>query len=1339
LERFNQIYFEAGMLIDCSKRMKAPKNVQSLPQALLIGLLIFISGATIASAQTSQGSISGEVRDARGALVPKASVVITSLDTGVEFKTLTNGSGFYNVLSLVAGTYRIEVMAKGFQKVVVDKVLVSAAEAVQVNVQLVVGSENVSVTVTSQTDLLSTTSDVSATVDHEVVENLPYPERSSLGAALLVPGANGDSLIPGGIQTENPGIATGAVNPGASIQVGGSVAGTTALLVDGSDVMQASVPRAGLNLSGRIVQETTVITSGLSAKYGRTSAGAIIQQSKGGTSSYHGGITYRHTDPFFNAPPNNGTNIKNNVHENFYGFYVGGPIFLPRIYPRKDKTFFFVGVEPARLRQSVAVRGTFMTPETLAGHFYNSIDILNTSVLKANGYAAALAAPRVGATIGTNGMSSSLYSGELLTPQPSGACPGATTTVGFPCGGSSGANIALNGPLSDCAAVYGVSPNPGATQCVDDMAPQLAGNPFAQFVLSHMPTPPNPGPYMNFDHPDGSYETDGTNAAYSRGVNDTDNRYSIRIDHQFNNSNSVFVRYTVIPIIGVRFFAVDPSNPIGQIPTDASHAHDIAFGYTHILSNDIVNNFHYSLMRNNQQRTAPPATLGTDYAAKYGLTSANSGYGFPSLGTFSTNGINYTIQPGASGSTQLDQNFIVGDDVNWTHGGHLFQFGVDIRWIQSNQYDFSGSTGGKYTFVPAYTSGAKGGGSAVASFIFGIPATFSNTPVPTPAYYRWKYYAGYFQDDWRATPRLTLNLGLRYAVETPRAEKFNNQAFVIPGVTGQTANGSVANAAFCFSGACGTGKGLWPTNYWGLEPRIGISYAATERTTIRASYALTRMPLSGYEASPDPNLNVPGQTISYNSGGINPNAYTDYISNPIATPVSAFAALGGSRGPFFTSTGFTPVFVSQSNAVPYIQTYSLSFQYQPLQKTIVQATYQGTKGTHLVGNFVAQNTPPLSTVISAVQQGLYLGGQKPNMYGIVNPGTTSPIQESAAQSLAPYQSFFNQSLTQIYPRDGILEYNALYLSLNQRATNNVTFIASYAWSKSLDDVPNLNAGTTFASTNISGVQNPFDRRGDYSVSATDQASRFKAGYNAVLPFGINQRFRTGNGFIDRLVGDISTSGITTWADGLPNFVSFGTAGNFYSISPGGGGGFNGYPNCSPSTGAVPYCTTAALPSGYTLRPNIVKGIPLINPNFKKNPYNSLAGPITSFLNPAAFGCFTPQGSTILTCQAPGTPGNPQLGNAPRFLSNARSPRQFTYDMRFVKGFTIKNDYRLNVNVALNDAFNHQVFNGISTHTLAGSTVVSNAGVVGSTESASFGNLIGTNFARIIRVGAEFSF
>jgi outer membrane receptor protein involved in Fe transport len=146
----------------------------------------------------------------------------------------------------------------------------------------------------------------------------------------------------------------------------------------------------------------------------------------------------------------------------------------------------------------------------------------------------------------------------------------------------------------------------------------------------------------------------------------------------------------------------------------------------------------------------------------------------------------------------------------------LFQFGTDIRWIQSNQYDLSGAIGGKYNFLGAQTNNGLTGGAPLATFILGTISAFSNTPVEVPGYYRWYYYAGYFQDDWRITPKLTINAGLRYELETPRMEKFNNQAFINLNTPGNLNNLLPTSSAYCFSNACGNPPTLWPINYKGF-------------------------------------------------------------------------------------------------------------------------------------------------------------------------------------------------------------------------------------------------------------------------------------------------------------------------------------------------------------------------------------------------------------------------------------------------------------------------------------------------------------------------------------------
>lgn len=1245
----------------------------AIPAAVLCGSM----ATTAVYAQTGQGSIGGIVKDSRGAVVSSAHVEVVSDATGVTQTTVTNGAGAFQVASLNPGEYTIHVLKQGFEKTTISGVTVAGVGVTSIDVALQVGKTSEVVNVSAQADLLTKDdSDVTTTVDHALVLSLPYPERSSLEASLLVPGVMGDSLQPGGISTENAGAYTSYVVPGASLIVGGAPPGTSSIVVDGSDVTQASYARTGVNLSGPLVQETTAIVTGLSAKYGRTGGGVIVQSSAAGTRNYHGSVTYRHTDPFFNAFPD-GNTAPNALHENYYGFYVGGPVWIPKIYPHRDKTFFFVGVEPARMSNSFGFRGIFPTPDELAGHLNNSLALLNQSVLKSQGYAAALAAPRIGAIN---------YQSTV-------------NADGFP-----------NGPYT--ATQIRAIPN-------NDVSAQLAKNPFAQYVLSLFPTPNNPGPYVKFDNAQATSQNDGTNATYQRGVLNVDNRYSFRIDHHFSNADQIFGRYTVVPVTATRYFAVDPSNPLTIVPTDSAMTHDIALGYTHVFSPSIVNGFHYSFMRVNQQRLPPPITQTKDFAAAYGLTPATFGYGFPSLGNLNQNGVSYTMQMGlSSAAIQVDQNFIAGDDVTWTHGNHLFQFGGEVRWIQSNQYDLSGATGGKYNFLGAQTNNGSTGGAPLATFILGTISAFSNTPVEVPAYDRWRYYAGYFQDDWRVTPKLTLNLGVRYELETPRMEKNNNQAYVRLNTAGNLNGLLDTTTAYCFSGACGNPRTLWPINYKGIEPRIGVSYSPTPRTTVRAAYTLQRLPLTGYENLPDPNFNVASQAVGNQSGGVTANSTVNFITNPVGPLTSAYTSLAGNRGPILYSTGLAPVYVSQSSSVPYTQSWSMTVQYQPASHTVVQATYNGTKGTHLIGPFTnALNVPELGTIVNAVQTNQNLGASFPNTYGIKQNGAL--VSETNLQLLNPYQNFYNQSLPEIYPRGGTMEYNGLYLSVDQRFGHGLSVLANYTWSKTLDDVPDTNTGANSGGAGFVAPQNPYDLRSEWSVASFDQASRLKVGYTYELPIGHGHFLSAHNRWLDELIGNISTAGIATYQDGLPSTVTLGTVGYFVSVTPTGTNG------CTTS-GTARFCTANALPTDYLLRPNIVPGVPVLNKNWKKNALNAN---FTPYLNPAAFA-------------VPGSPGNPALGNAPRLMANARSPRQALFDMSFKKGFKLTERYQMNLNATFNNVFNHPVYFG-SAHQLNSSNTVSNVtGTITPVGAANFGQFNQSQTAgmsRVIRVGAEFVF
>jgi hypothetical protein len=1172
-------------------------------------LAALCAAVLVADAQTSMGTITGSVTDASNSNVPDVIVRVKNADTGVTAQTSTSSGGVFNVTALIPGDYTVEAEKAGFDKTLVQSVTVLASQTTTVDIHLQVGKVASTVDVTDEAPLLIPSSQaVSTTVEQNLAQNLPYMERSTLGAAMLVPGVRGDPASPNQIIPENPVITTGAVLPASFLSVGGAWPGRTSILVDGSDVTQASYPRAGISVSGEMIQELTVISSGLPAQYGRSQGGVIIQATRSGGGGFHGSATWRHTDPFFEARQM-GQTLPPASHNNYYGGYVGGPVVIPHVYNGRNKTFFYVGVEPARLSNTTSAQGVVPTPDELAGHLNNSYALINQTILKSQGVDAAMAAPRVG---------------YLAYPYPVNA-------QGFP-----------DGPQYSSTSQYVPIPN-------NDVSRQLAANKFASFVMAHLPTPQNPGPYLSFIRPDGLWNTLGNNVNYERGVSNVDNRYSMRFDHAFSDHDRFFVRYTDEPLTSTRFFALAQDNPLTQVPVDDAWSNDVSANEVHIFNAGLVNEVRVNYMRDRQLRSENSADLSQDWAGSLGLTPATSGVGFPA------SNFGFTTQIGNSGgSSQVDENFQVADDVTWTRGIHTIKFGGDYRAIQSNQYNLAGVYGGTYGFSGSLNGQGGSGGSTLVTMDLGLIATYTNTPVPTPAYYRWKYYAGYVQDDVRLASNLTLNLGMRWEVETPRSEKYNNQGSFIPSLTG-TLNGLPATGAFCFSGACGLNKTLWPTNYHGFEPRLGIAWVPRRFMTVRAAYDILRAPITGNGNTPVPDFNVSSQSVGGVTGGVIPNSAVDFITNPVAPLTSVFAGLSG-RGPFFTMpAGFTVPYVNQSNETPYSQQWNVTVQLQVKPNTMLELSYHGLSGTHLISRFAPpKNIPSLNTLDTLIAQKFNFSGTiAANPYNLTQNGVE--LTQTKMQSLMPYQNFFNQVLAEIYNRDGKSIYHAFYAHLNHRFSHGVSFISSFSWSKTIDDFGGDNNTGNSGVIGATQVQNPFSLESDRSVANFDIPVSFTTGFSWNLPVGQNQLLSTKNKVLDLIVGNWVTSGIYNVQEGYPFYATLGNgtgnAGYFSSV----GGG-------------------SALPTGFNLRPDVVPGQQCINPNWRNDPQ------YTNYINPAYFSM-------------PGAVGAPQFGDAPATLGACRSPRTETFDASAHKKIPLgKNEKRyLEIGLHAIDALNHPAF------------------------------------------------
>jgi hypothetical protein len=1267
----------------------ANRCVQSIATTIVM-VAVLLSCAPPAHAQNSLGSIQGTVVDPRGLRVAGADVRVTNLDTGVAISTRTNGSGIYNVPSLLPGSnYSVNVSKTGFQTLDLTSVAVTSQGATTVDGTLVIGRANVSITVKAADQMLTPDSPaVTTTIGSDLVKDLPFPEQGTLEVALLTPGVRGSQQGGSGIASENPGTYTGNVEPGAEITINGATPGHSAMLVDGADVTQNGYARAGITVSSNMVGQVTVISNGVPAQYGRTMGGVIITSTQAGTNQYHGTLSWRHTDPFFEASqPAPGFVVPPDNHQNFFSAVIGGPVIIPKIYNGRQKTFFFFGYEPARLKQVLSqpynvllpdypnaqtciptnyATGTQGTCGEVSGHFANNSAV--APVIGVAGFTASTCATESG-TIGSalGSMQCQAHTALPTYNRPESIWyQSPNNAMGFPIGAQYSSNT-LYQPIAN-----------------DDLSALLPNNPFAAYVLGNYPNLQNPQ-NVHYRLPTGGYDSSGTNADVLRGVINHDNRYALRIDHNIGSNDRMYGRISRTPLTASRYAAFDAASPMAPYPSDVSLATNAIIDETHIFTPSLINEIKVGFLLNHQLRTPNPAAQSKDWGASFGLTSAGAGKGFPSVGLGS--GI-FGIGS-SSYANNTDQTVQFQDDITIVHGRHVLRTGLDLRHLQSNQVSNAGYYGGNYSFGGSQTNGpvSSYSGTGGASFVLGLISTYAFQPAIVPAHYRWQYYATYVQDDYRIRSNLTLNLGLRYEIETPRKEINDLQGTFIPSTSGYL-NGLGTQGAFCFSGACGLPHTLWPMNYSGVQPRIGIAWHPLQKLTVTSAYAILRVPLTGLGVTPIPNLSINSNQIGGLLGGTTPNEPVDYISNPVAGgAVTSLSQFQGSRGPYFTvPSGIAIPYVAQTKQVPYSQQWSLNFNYQIFRRTLIGFGYNGARGIHLFNNASGpQNFPNLNTVFTQIANGTCFTCTTPNPYGIQQNGAV--VNESYAQSLLPYQSFFNQTtagtsaeIGELNNRTGVNSYHAGFVSITHRLDRGLTMNFAFTWSKAIDDT-GADSAASVSSGASSPLQNPFNRAGEKAVSDFDVPARVIAGYVYQLPFGKRQPWhlsttshhallRLPAEIVNDVFGDFVTGGIFRAESGNPFQPSLGTSGNNASGTTGTANA-PGYWFSKPTL-AEPDGTNA-LPVGLRPRPSIVPGVPCINSYW----YGSNNKLNTSYLNVYAF-------------TVPGAVGAPQLGNAPRTMANCRSPRIITFDANLSKRIPLGHNERryLQFTAVLINAPNH---------------------------------------------------
>lgn len=1211
----------------------------------LFVLIVFLASVS-AFAQTNRGGIAGTVTDSSGSVVADATVTVINLGTNDIRNTKTTGAGGYSVSDLEPVVYEVKVEAPGFKTAIVREVKVDTSQTAPVDISLSAGSVDTKITVEASSIIIDTQSGtLSGTVTERQIQDIPLVNRSVLDLALTLPNVAGDA------GTEDPALVGVATCPGCNLSLGGGRPMSSLILADGANNTGVSLGRTIVSFTPETVQEFTVQTSAFSAEYGNTGGGIINATTKSGTNRLTGTALWYNRNPDLAAAPFTLATVNRSrptLKYNQFSLAAGGPVYIPKLYHGRDKTFWFAAIEPQYRRDHLDQYGLMPTDAMRNGDFSG---LVNTT----SGWLPQSVVSRFQA-IAPNAVAPAGGGDNVIYNQYNVIGGGQFQQATLPAGVTS----------------YAPFPNNVIPQSLLDKTALKAEPYIAQA-----------GPY--YVNGNG-----GISNIYSpRLLSQDEKRYTVKIDHMISGANRISGRYTATPIVKLQGTPISPTN------TGAAYSWgtQALVSDTHIFSPSVINELRLNYTRGRFSSTVAPqwnVATGANLNTDFGLPTITKG-GLPTFsglfpGSSPGNGGSTATGFGGAGSTNAEdreERYAVTDIVYKQRGAMSLKFGVDAGHALQNIIPLYGAFGGIYPFAATQTNSngaASGtGGSNWASFLLGVPSgnvTLRNVEVPY--YYRYNSGAGFLQDDWRVRPHLTLNIGLRYNLEMPRTEKYNNQGVFRPDLA-QTvplpaplklADGTAVSSTqvipFAFAGVGGNSRYLTRPQYRDFEPRFGFAWQpgllASHNIVLRGGWGLSHAPVSGFTQLPQPDF---GATAAFSPGSATAasnTAFPNYIMRlgenpPVLTPTTPSGQVFGPAGPpsnglsFANSLYYQQAFggfaVSPNYHTPYVENWNLTTSWQANRDTTVDVGYAGAMGIHLFmgqENINPKNSGVLSSELAA---NISTTATVTDPLGRLNPFTGKALTVQNGTLGSPYLGY--SSLYLWYDSSGNSVRHAGYVNVTHRVATGLTFVGNYTYAKSIDTASSA-GGDKGILTPVNGqvggqVAFGGTRGNDRSVSTFDQRHVIHGNAIYDLPFGRGRRFgATMWRALDYAAGGWTVSGLGRVSSGFPYVTYLSDTNQLGDLT-------------------------------HTARPDINPSVPLINPLYNRNcPTGAGCEP---YLNPAAFE----------------RPGLGALGSAPRTLDGARGPWQPFLDLSLQKTFKLTESGRFRAQLRLDalNAFNHPVF------------------------------------------------
>lgn len=1063
----------------------------------MMRFLLIVSGAFVftcgAFAQNAAGTLDGRVVDASGAPVPGARVTIENQATNVKLRTPTNDDGRFYERYLLPGTYSVTVEHPGFVRYVQTGILLDVEQTIALTCTLKVGEVTSTVEVTANTAQLATETSTVATT----IGSKPILDLPISGRSPMSLATLVPGVIPSG-GSNSPWISGGR-NDYNDVTIDG-----TSVIVPENNVSHLQIAYVPIEDS---VSEFTIITNSLAAEYGRTGGGTISMATRGGTNALHGTLFEFNRNNIFNA--NSWGNIRAGVPRsivryNQFGGSVGGPIVIPHFYNGQSKTFFFVSEQSTRQPSGSTPTFSVPTADMRQGIF--------TGLTNGAGNAV--------------GQPVTIYDPMTVGPNP--ACPSS-------------------------------QPNCFRQPFPNNVIPANRFDPVAVKLMSYWPLPNSPGTVTNAALQTNNWHTVGS----STSPND---QIDARIDHNFSDKFRMFARGSNQTGSSSPFNAFgNPGTPTGtgDGPTNY-YNRNVTMNFVYTLSPTTVLNFNYGFARDYSVRLpfsegTTPSSLGFP---SY-LNSLVDNFEFPQI-SISGNSSSYTLGQ-ASYTTLKDfpYSHILRGDVTKIMGKHTLKMGATWEKMFVN-FTQLGSPDGQYSFGSSFTQqNASAGtsttqGNGFAAFLLGLPSNnggdlqFSYSAATAST-----YSGGYFQDDWKVTKKLSVNLGIRYDVDTPRTERYNRLSFFDINAASPL-QGKVAASATCPD--CGSLKGAMmfvgapnapygrhqtPTDLNNWAPRIGFAYNIFKDTVIRGAYGILYAPSMLQAAGTSGSSGTEGFTGStaLNSTLDNGSTFIASLSNPF--PSGVVRPLGAANGPIsgtLTDIGGSigdSFFIDYVN--PVIQQWNFNIQQQVKGNWVIQVGYLGSKGQHLPDGESSMTYNQLPDSYLALGTNLLANVANP-FYGVIQNPTSvyaSPTIQ-ARYLLAQYPQY--SGVNAFRKPQANSNYQSMILSAEHRFHDGLTTLISFTGSKLLDDASQVVTYIGQAGTK----QDFYCRKCEKSVSSQDVPRRLVASATYEVPVGRNRKyFGSMPKAVDMFLGGWQMNGITTFQKGIP--VAIGNGGNSANI------------------------------------------------------------------------------------------------------------------------------------------------------------------------------------------------